>query len=196
MLYVGTQNGAGRRVNLDTGATELFTATPTCGSWGLGVTPDERFLYLACSGEGRVDIMDIASRQVVRQYSGYSEPRRVALSDDGTIVVVATASALCDLSLGASSAAAFGTRPTDPLPARAHVPRAAGRRRGKRCDSILGAQRSATPHFAQRGGVPAVPGSVHSLVRWYSDQDGFLSCRRQSIASRKSDRTWTPGILR
>jgi DNA-binding beta-propeller fold protein YncE len=112
MLYVGTQNGAGRRVNLDTGATELFTATPTCGSWGLGVTPDERFLYLVCSGEGRVDIMDIASRQVVRQYSGYSEPRRVALSDDGTIVVVATASALCDLSLGASSAAAFGTRPT------------------------------------------------------------------------------------
>lgn len=94
MLYVGTQNGAVHRIDLDSGLTELFKATPTCGSWGLGVTPDERFLYLACSGEGRVDVMDIASRQVVQQYTGYGEPRRVAVSDDGTIVAVATMSAL------------------------------------------------------------------------------------------------------
>lgn len=93
-LYVGTQNGAVHRVDLDTGAVELFKATPTCGSWGLGVTPDERFLYLACSGEGRVDVMDVASRQVVRQYTGYGEPRRVAVSDDGSTVVVATLNAL------------------------------------------------------------------------------------------------------
>ncbi len=94
MLYVGTQNGAVHRVDLDSGVTELFKATPDCGSWGLGVTPDERFLYLACSGEGRIDVLDIASRQIVRQHSGYGEPRRVAVSDDGTIVVVATASVL------------------------------------------------------------------------------------------------------
>jgi len=90
LLYVGTQNGEVHRINLDSGVTELFKVTPTCGSWGLAVTPDERFLYLACSGEGRIDVMDIASRQVIRQYSGFAEPRRVAVSDDGTIVAVAT----------------------------------------------------------------------------------------------------------
>jgi len=94
MLYVGTQNGAIHRIDLDAGTIELFKATPDCGSWGLGVTPDERFLYLACSGEGRVDVLDIASRQVVRQYSGYGEPRRVAVSDDGSVVVVATTNVL------------------------------------------------------------------------------------------------------
>ncbi|MGH7693947.1 MAG: YncE family protein, partial [Gemmatimonadaceae bacterium] len=94
LLYVGTQNGAVHRIDLDSGATELFKATPDCGSWGIGVTPDERLLYLACSGEGRVDVLDIASRQVLRQYTGYGEPRRVAVSDDGSVVVVATMNVL------------------------------------------------------------------------------------------------------
>ncbi|HEY7566359.1 MAG TPA: Ig-like domain-containing protein [Gemmatimonadaceae bacterium] len=93
-MYVGTENGAVYRVDLATGESALFKATPDCGSWGLGVTPDDQYLYLACSGQGRVDVLEIASRQVVRQYSGYVEPRRVAVSVDGATVVVATGNGL------------------------------------------------------------------------------------------------------
>lgn len=93
-LYVGTEAGAVYRVDLNAGTSAPFLSTPNCGSWGLGITPDDRFLYLACSGQGQIAVVDINARQIVRSHTGFAEPRRVAVSADGSIVVVAAANVL------------------------------------------------------------------------------------------------------
>lgn len=89
-LYVGTENGAVVTIDLLSGSVSLFKAMPDCGSWGIAVTPDDRYLYLACAGQHRIDVMDTQSRMVLRQYRNFGEPRRFAVSDDGSIVAVST----------------------------------------------------------------------------------------------------------
>jgi sugar lactone lactonase YvrE len=93
-LYVGTEANAVYRVDLVTGTSSVFLATPSCSSWGLGITPDDRFLYLGCSSSSRIEVVDVQARQIVRSYTGFVEPRRVAVSADGSIVVVAAANVL------------------------------------------------------------------------------------------------------
>ena len=93
-LYVGTENGALNMVDLESGATSVMVATPDCGSWGLALTPDNHFLYLACSGQGSVKIVDVEQRSVVKTITSVGEVRRVAVSQDGSVVAVASTSGI------------------------------------------------------------------------------------------------------
>ncbi|MGH7712041.1 MAG: YncE family protein, partial [Gemmatimonadaceae bacterium] len=82
-LYVADEPGTLNIVDLISGNIAAYL-TPSCMPWGLALTPDERFAYLACSRQDLIAVMDLAAKQIVHSFTGFSQPRRVTVSADGT----------------------------------------------------------------------------------------------------------------
>ena len=80
-------NAAGDRPPVPTG----FTRTGTTGisyPAGSALSPDGRFLYVACNGDNSVAVIDTATKKVVRQVDAGYFPYGVAVSTKGDQVLV------------------------------------------------------------------------------------------------------------
>lgn len=60
----------------------------SCGGWGLGITRDDRYLYVSCGEQGSVLVLDAATRAQVNRIDALGDVRRIAMSIDGTIAAV------------------------------------------------------------------------------------------------------------
>lgn len=76
-------------VSLATGGVVRSISTPNCGGWGLGITPDDRDIYLSCPSSGRTISYARNSGIERLRYEGVGEVRRIAVSADGLAVFVA-----------------------------------------------------------------------------------------------------------
>lgn len=87
-LFGVSENGIIRRHDLTTYATADVALS--CGGWGLGITRDDRFLYVSCPGAGTVLVLDTATRAEVYRLEQLGEVRRITMSLDGRIAAVAS----------------------------------------------------------------------------------------------------------
>ena len=90
-LYVVSENATLEIFDLAT--TSRTVMTLPCGGYGLGLTPDNTHLYVACSqGQSGLIIVDRASRTIADELELPGTGRRVAVSPDGFTVAVAVES--------------------------------------------------------------------------------------------------------
>jgi len=59
-----------------------------CGGYGLALTPDGEQVYISCSLNGKVEVVDVATRTHIKSIAVTGSPRRIAVSPDGLTVVV------------------------------------------------------------------------------------------------------------
>lgn len=89
-LFAVSENNLVRRIDLtDNTVSDVAIA---CGGWGLGITRDDRFLYVACPGQGSVVVLDATTRTQVNRLDSLGDVRRVTMSIDGTIAAVGSSS--------------------------------------------------------------------------------------------------------
>jgi DNA-binding beta-propeller fold protein YncE len=89
-LYVVTEEGAIQIFDI---ATLARTVVPIdCGGYGLGITPDNTQLYIACSFGSAVKIFDRTSRTIVGTLPLPGTGRRLAVAPNGLTVAVAVES--------------------------------------------------------------------------------------------------------
>jgi YVTN family beta-propeller protein len=63
-----------------------------CAAYGLVLTPDGSQLYAGCSTSGEVKIVDVSSRAVIETLEVGGHPQHLAVSPDGTTVIVPNSS--------------------------------------------------------------------------------------------------------
>ena len=80
----------GNVVSVINTATNTISQNITVGTqpWGIGITPDGRFLYVANSGDNTVSVISTTSNTVVQTINVASTPQNIVMSPDGTKVYV------------------------------------------------------------------------------------------------------------
>ncbi|HWZ28210.1 MAG TPA: YncE family protein [Gemmatimonadales bacterium] len=86
-LYVADEAGAVHVINLDTGAPAASLHFPG-GAYGLDLTPDGAQLYVAIPADGRVHILDRATRRLVHTVVTEGSPRHTAFAADGRTALI------------------------------------------------------------------------------------------------------------
>jgi len=85
-LYVADETG---NLSIVTLSNDVVVDIPIgCSGYGLALTPDGLQVYVSCSIEGFVKVVDVATRSVIKTIAVNGNPRRVAVSPDGFTVVV------------------------------------------------------------------------------------------------------------
>jgi DNA-binding beta-propeller fold protein YncE len=86
-LVMIDQHGSLNLIDLSSGSITPFA--PQCSGFGLIVTRDDQQAYVGCSGSGAIKVIDLATGVLVKTISTTGFPRRMALTEDGLMVVVA-----------------------------------------------------------------------------------------------------------
>ena len=86
-LYVALESGGLSFVNTVT-RTATTVTTPQCGGYGLVMTPDTEQLWIGCSRNNTITVVDRQQRTVVKSIP-VGAVRRLAVSSDGTTVLAA-----------------------------------------------------------------------------------------------------------
>lgn len=86
-LYVANENGWLEIFQLSNGSSVKVTLDS--GGFGLALTPDGEFVYVSEPGVGKVQIVSVATRNVVGTLNVGGTPRRIAFTRTGEMAVVA-----------------------------------------------------------------------------------------------------------
>ena len=86
-LYVADEAGAVHVINLDTG-TSAASLHVSGGAYGLDLTPDGTPLYVAIPAEGRVHVLDRATRRLIHTVVTEGSPRHTAFAADGRVALI------------------------------------------------------------------------------------------------------------
>lgn len=84
-LYIADENGDMQVVALPGGA--ITTVPIGCGGYGLVLTPDDDRIFVSCTANGTIKVVDRATRAVVGSIQTGGMPRRLAISPDGKTIV-------------------------------------------------------------------------------------------------------------
>jgi hypothetical protein len=87
-LYVATESGTIQAWDLPSGSI-AGSSTLGCGAWGMAMTPDGQWLFASCSLDGKIVRIERATLSPIETITTTGFPRRMAVSPDGSTLVVA-----------------------------------------------------------------------------------------------------------